>query len=52
MALASMTYQWPDGTSIELVVDSDDGMAHPDLLDEVVRRVLVLYRAACVEGEQ
>ena len=40
MALASI---------VDLMVDSDDGMAHPDLLDELVARVLTLYRVTCVE---
>jgi hypothetical protein len=39
MALASITYRWPTGESVDLVVDSDDDTSHPDLLDELVTRV-------------
>lgn len=49
MALASITYHWSSGDSVDLIVDSDDGASHPDLLDELVQRVLALYRATCTE---
>lgn len=51
MALASITYSWPDGTTVHLEVDSGDDTAHPDLLDELVTRVIKLYQTTCVDGE-
>jgi hypothetical protein len=51
VALARITYTWADGTSVDLEVDSGDDAAHPDLLDELVRRVLVMYCETCVGGE-
>ena len=51
MATARIIYTWPDGSCVDLEVDSGDDTAHPDLLDELVRRVIVLYRETCVAGE-
>lgn len=45
--MASITYRWADGSEVDLTVVSDEP-AHPDLLDELVARVLVLYRETCV----
>lgn len=47
MALASITYTWSDGTTVHLEVDSGEDTAHPDLLDELVNRVLSMYRETC-----
>lgn len=52
MALASITTTYNDGSTVHLEVDGGDDTAHPDLLDEIVSRVLVLYREVCVEGEE
>lgn len=51
MAVASIPQWYADGSHVDLVVDSDDNSTHPDLLDELVSRVLVLYREVCLEGE-
>jgi hypothetical protein len=51
VALASITTTYNDGSTVHLEVDGGDDTAHPDLLDELVNRVLVLYREVCVEGE-
>lgn len=51
MAIASVRYQWASGDEVDLVLDSGDDTAHPDLLDELVARVLVMYREICVGDE-
>lgn len=51
MAIASISQHWADGSYVDLIVDSDDNASHPDLLDEIVRRVLDLYRATCMDGD-
>lgn len=51
MAIASISYRWPTGEAVDLIVDSNDGTSHPDLLDELVARVLTLYRETCVGSE-
>lgn len=45
MAKASITRRWADDSAlaVELEVDGQ----HPDLLDELVRRVIALDREAC-----
>lgn len=47
---AEITYVWADGSRVELEVSSDQD-AHPDLLDELTKRVLELYRETCVAGD-
>lgn len=51
MAKASIVYRWADGTEVLLEVDSGEDTAHPDLLDELVARVLGMYRETCVDGD-
>lgn len=46
MAWARITQQWADESVTELEVGTDD-TAHPDLLDELVQRVCVLWRETC-----
>jgi hypothetical protein len=45
---AQITHRWADGTEIELEVGSDEA-AYPDVVSELVARVIDLYRATCTE---
>jgi hypothetical protein len=40
MAAASITRQWADGSAMVVQIEVDG--QHPDLLDELVRRVIAL----------
>lgn len=44
MATARIKVIYPDDTIVHLEVDSGDDASHPDILDELVSRVLTLYR--------
>jgi hypothetical protein len=46
VAWARITHQWDDDTTTEVEVGTD-AAAHPDLLDELVQRVCVLWRETC-----
>lgn len=48
MASARIIHSWADGSVTDLEVDSGDDAAHPDLLDELVARVLLMYREVVV----
>lgn len=50
MAHARITQQWSDETVTVCEVGSDEA-AHPDLLDEMVRRVCVLWSVTCKDGD-
>lgn len=51
MAAARIIREWADGSSVVVEVEADG--QHPDLLDQLVRRVIHLDREAApeVEGE-
>lgn len=51
MAIASIHYRWATGDEVDISLDSGDDTAHPDLLDELVSRVLTMYRSTCVDGD-
>lgn len=51
MASARIIHSWADGSVTDLEVDSGDDAAHPDLLDELVCRVLAMYREVVVGDE-
>lgn len=45
MAYAQITYNWPDGSRVNVRVGTNDGDgAYPDLLAELNARALDLYR--------
>jgi len=48
MARAWITRTWPDGAMLQVGVEVDG--QHPDLLDELVRRVAVLDAEAPITG--
>jgi hypothetical protein len=50
MAYARIVHHWDAETATSIEVGSDEA-AHPDLLDELTARVLVLWRETCGDRE-
>jgi hypothetical protein len=50
MANAKIVHHWPDGGHVTLSVHAD--VEHPDALDHLVTRVLVMYREAVLDPDE
>jgi hypothetical protein len=50
MARAIIVQQYADGTATKMVMQSD--LNHADVYDELVARVLRMYRETCVEPDE
>lgn len=48
MSVARITHQWSDEAATVLEVEVDGN--HPDLLDELVSRVIRLWRETCADA--